>query len=363
MIDRATAIRAASTRAAVDVFALKPLVLALVAALPLLGHSLAQAQVRARLPAVPPNALPVPSPIGWRVNGNGGAWAPVTGPQKSDAVITQTSPRAIYQWQSFDIGANSSLTYQFSSADGSALNRVTGSVAPSQIFGRLASTVPGAGGVPVSGGTVMLINPNGILFGANAQVNTGALIASTLNVGDADYLSGFDASLRSTAPTFVYEGGPDLFGNSRDFNFVRVETGAVIETASGGRVFLFAKNVDNAGTIRTPGGQTVLAGGGQVFLNDPTNEKLYASEVNQSIPGLRGLLVEVGGLEGRVGNTGVIEVPRGNATLVGMAVNQSGRISATTRCSRTARSSCSRAAAHRAPTPAPWSSARSSAAG
>ena len=322
--------RSPAGRTVVDAFTLKPLVLALLAALPLLGHSLAQAQVRARLPAVPPNALPVPSPIGWRVNGTGGAWAPVTGPQKSDAVITQTSPRAIYQWQSFDIGSNSSLTYRFGSADGSALNRVTGTVAPSQIFGRLASTVPGAGGVPVSGGTVLLINPNGILFGANAQVNTGALIASTLNVGDADYLSGFDASLRSTAPTFVYEGGPDLFGNSRDFNFVRVETGAVIETVSGGRVFLFAKNVDNAGTIRTPGGQTVLAGGGQVFLNDPSNEKLYASEVNQSIPGLRGLLVEVGGAGGRVGNTGVIEVPRGNATLVGMAVNQSGRISATT---------------------------------
>ena len=330
MIDRTTAIRFASTRVSVEMSALKPLVLALVAALPLLGHSLAQAQVRVRLPAVPPNALPVPSPIGWRVNGTGGAWTPVNGPQKSDAVITQTSPRAIYQWQSFDIGSNSSLTYRFGSVDGSALNRVTGTVAPSQIFGRLASTVPGAGSVPVSGGTVMLINPNGILFGANAQVNTGALIASTLNVGDADYLGGFDASLRSTAPTFVYEGGPDLFGNSRDFNFVRVETGAVIETASGGRVFLFAKHVDNAGTIRTPGGQTVLAGGGQVFLNDPSSEKLYASEVNLQIPALRGLLVEVGGSAGRVGNTGVIEVPRGNATLVGMAVNQSGRISATT---------------------------------
>ena len=322
--------RSPAGRIVVDTLALKPLVLAIAAALPLLGHSLAQAQIRARLPAVPPNAMPVPSPIGWRVNGAGGAWAPVTGPQKSDAVITQTSPRAIYQWQSFDIGANSSLTYQFNSADGSALNRVTGTVAPSQIFGRLASTVPGANGAAVTGGTLLLINQNGILFGANSQVNTGALIASTLNVGDADYLGGFDASLRSTAPTFVYEGGPDLFGNSRDFNFVRVETGAVIETPSGGRVFLFAKNVDNAGTIRTPAGQTVLAGGGQVFLNDPTNEKLYASEVNQSIPGLRGLLVEVGGLEGRVGNTGVIEVPRGNATLVGMAVNQSGRISATT---------------------------------
>lgn len=316
----------ASTRAATarDAFALKPLVLAILSALPLL----AQAQAGARPPPAP-NALPVPA-VGWRVNGIGGTWSPTIGAQKSDAVITQSSQRAIYHWQSFDIGAASSLTYRFGSSDGAALNRVTGSIAPSRIFGRLASTVPGADGKAVPGGTLVLINQNGILFGAGAQVNTGALIASTLNVGNDDFLAGFDNSLRSTDPTFVYEGGPDLYADSRSFNFVRVDTGAVIETASGGRVFLFAKNVDNAGTIRTPGGQTVLAAGGQVFLNDPLVEKLYASEVNLEVPALRGLLVEVAGTAGRVGNTGTIEVPRGNATLVGMAVNQSGRISATT---------------------------------
>jgi len=307
-----------------DRFALKPLVLAMLSALPLM------AQAQANRPAVPPNALPVPAPIGWRVNGSGGNWAPAIGAQGSHAVINQISQRAIYNWQSFNIGESSSLTYQFGKADGSALNRVTGSVAPSQIFGRLSSTVPGADGKPVTGGTVLLINPNGILFGPKSQVNTGALIASTLNVSDSDYLAGFDPTLRSEAPTFVYDGGPELFFDGRSSNFVRVDPGAVIETPSGGRVFLFAKNVDNAGTIRTPGGQTVLAAGGEVWLNDPSNEKLYASEVNSEIPGLRGLLVEVGGVEGIVRNTGTIEVPRGNATLVAMAVNQSGRISATT---------------------------------
>ncbi|MFX6118714.1 filamentous hemagglutinin N-terminal domain-containing protein, partial [Acinetobacter baumannii] len=34
-------------------------------------------------------------------------------------------------------------------------------------------------------GQVYLINPNGILFGAGAQVNVGSLVASTLDINDA----------------------------------------------------------------------------------------------------------------------------------------------------------------------------------
>ncbi|WP_424439265.1 DUF222 domain-containing protein, partial [Microbacterium sp.] len=53
---------------------------------------------------------------------------------------------------------------------------------------------------------------------------------------------------------------------------------ATLTTASGGRVFLFAEEVINGGRIETPGGQTVLAAGSEVYLQDPTREKLYASE-------------------------------------------------------------------------------------
>ena len=191
-------------------------------------------------------------------------------------------------------------------------------------------TNPEAGKAPLVGGSIYLINQNGILFGGTAQVNTGALIASTLNLTDADFNTGLARSITGADPGFRYGGVADLFTDSA--NYVRVDAGANITTASGGRVFLFAKNVQNAGTISTPGGQTALAGGGEVYLNDPTQETLYASEVNPRFPATRGLLVEVGKGNGSASNMagGVIDVPRGNATLVGMAVNQSGRISATT---------------------------------
>jgi len=308
---------------------LNPIALALLALMPMS----AQAQVPIVRPAVPmPTAVPVPA-ASWRVNGTGGAWTTAPNTRGGiDGVVDQTSTRAVYHWQSFDIGSQSGVTFNLPNAQGSALNRVVGAAgvapAPSQIFGRLTSTVPGANGQRVTGGELLLINQNGILFGAGAQVNTGGLIASTLDAGDQDFLGGFAGSINGNTSTFRYGGEVGLFTDER--NFVRVDAGAQITTAAGGRVFLFAKNVQNAGAITTPGGQTVLAGGDEVFLNSPSVEAVYASEVNPSIPALRGLLVEVGAQAGQVTNSGSIAVPRGNATLVGLAVNQQGRISATT---------------------------------
>ncbi len=310
--------------------ALKPLVLAILSAFPLCGT----AQVAVVRPAAPA-AFAVPRPMpGWRVSGTG-APAPLNTPNAAggtNQTVNQSSQRAIYNWQSFDIGANSSVTFNFPTKESSALNRVIGSPTPSQIFGSLKSqyTNPDATKGPLTGGSVYLINANGILFGRNAQVNVGSLIASTLNLKDSDYFSGLTNSITGTTPSFQFEGAPELFSDSR--NFVLVDPGAKITTPDGGRVFLFAKNVQNAGTISTPGGQTALAAGAEVYLADPSGEPIYASEVNANFPALRGLLVEVGKGSGTATNLagGVIDTPRGNTTLVGMAVNQMGRITATT---------------------------------
>ncbi|NDY93194.1 filamentous hemagglutinin N-terminal domain-containing protein, partial [Ideonella livida] len=300
---------------------LRPLAAALAAALPLVKAGGVQAAPAAA-------AVPVPA-VSWRTSGAGVA-APVNTVNARggvDQVIGQTSPRAIYQWQSFDIGASSSVTFDMALPGSAALNRVVGGVSPSQIFGQLKAT---------RGGEIYLINANGILFGQGAVVNTGSLVASTLNLSDLEFHSGLTHHLLydPTQPAFRHEGDAASFVDSR--SFVRVESGAQITTDPGGRVFLFAKRVENAGHIETPGGQTVLAGGGSVYLANPAGQALYASEHNPAVPALRGLLVEVGagpgGASGSVANLagGQIHTPRGNTTLVGMAVNQNGLIRATT---------------------------------
>ena len=77
------------------------------------------------------------------------------------------------------------------------LNLVTGTEA-SSILGQLTG-----------GGSVYLINPNGILFGANAKVDVGAFYASTRNI-DAVNTAAFAASGTNPLLTTVSEVGGDI---------------------------------------------------------------------------------------------------------------------------------------------------------
>lgn len=250
--------------------------------------------------------------------------------------IYQGSQRGIYNWQSFNVGADATVNFFFSQANSSALNRVPNAVNPSVIMGHINSYIGNTITSPI-GGDVYIMNGAGVLFGRGSQVNVGGLIASTLDVNDADYLSGFGNSLTSAAPTFKWEGTTGISTFDHPSNYVQVDPEAEITTASGGRVYLLAKRVENNGTIRTSDkGQTVLASGSEVYLQDPGADKMYASEASttSTVAALNGFLVEVGGngngTNAGATNNGLIEAIRGNVTIVGMAVNQNGRIRATT---------------------------------
>lgn len=160
----------------------------------------------------------------------------------SGSTLTVTnSPNAIINWQSFGIEAGETVKFIQQSASSSVLNRVTGGGA-SQILGTLQSN-----------GRVLLINPAGIIFGQGASVDVGGLVASTLNITDADFLAGrmrFDAD--RAAPGSVTNAGE-------------------IKTPNGGFVWLLAPKVENNGVITTPSGEAVLAAGYSVELVDSTD--------------------------------------------------------------------------------------------
>src|SRR5690349_19351036 len=75
-----------------------------------------------------------------------------TAPQRLD--VTQSTNRAVLDWQSFDIGAGEQVKFAQPSSQSVALNRVTGGQNASQILGKLDAN-----------GTVMLVNPQGVVFG------------------------------------------------------------------------------------------------------------------------------------------------------------------------------------------------------
>ena len=92
--------------------------------------------------------------------------------------VIQSTNKAIIDWQTFNIQANEATHFQMPSTDSFNLSRVTGGVG-SEIFGTLTSN-----------GNLMLLNPNGILFGANSKIDVGGLIATTSNIANSNFMAG-----------------------------------------------------------------------------------------------------------------------------------------------------------------------------
>jgi len=211
-----------------------------------------------------------------------GGQASVSGLGTSQVTITQASQRAIINWQQFNIAPNEVTQFVQPNVHAIALNRIFDQN-PSQIFGSLRAN-----------GTVILLNPNGVVFGPNAQVNVGGLIASSLNISNANFLAGH----------YLYEG-TGLEGWVKN-------AGTIHGNYDG--VYLLAPNVENSGIITSPGGNIVLAAGATAYLSNR--------------PDGRGFLAEIKAPIGQAINLKDLIADGGNVTLAGRVVNQDGFIQA-----------------------------------
>jgi len=104
--------------------------------------------------------------------------ATITQPDAKTVQVNQTSNRAVIDWRSFSIAADELTRFNQPSSSAIALNRVTGDQV-SQILGRLQAN-----------GQIVLVNPNGIVFGADSKIDVGALIASTANIKTENFMAG-----------------------------------------------------------------------------------------------------------------------------------------------------------------------------
>ena len=148
------------------------------------------------------------------------------------------SPNAILDWKTFSIGTQNSVRFEQQNAASQVLNRVVGND-PSTILGSLSSN-----------GGVWLVNPHGVLFGPNARIDVGGLVASTLGISNDDFMGGRFRFEGTNAP------GGQLLNQGH------------ISTTFGGRVWLMGDSVRNEGLIKTPGGNIVLAAGRSIELVD-----------------------------------------------------------------------------------------------
>jgi filamentous hemagglutinin family protein len=160
----------------------------------------------------------------------------VSRPTAQQTVVTQGSANAIVNWQQFSIARNESVDFRQPGTASVILNRVTGSN-PSEIYGRLSAN-----------GQVFLVNPGGVLFGRTAQVSVGGLVASTLDIDDADFLGGrYRFAAGATGGTVVNQG--------------------VLQAAERGTVALLGAKVNNDGTISAQLGTAALVAGDKIALD------------------------------------------------------------------------------------------------
>jgi filamentous hemagglutinin family protein len=195
--------------------------------------------------------------------------------------VTNT-PGTIINWQGFSIGANEITHFAQQSASSAVLNRVI-SNNPSSILGTLQSN-----------GRVFLINPGGIVFGAGATVDVAGMVASTLNLSNADFLAGRNH--------FTQVPGSANLSNAGN-----------ITAQNGGQIYLLAPDVENTGVITAPNGEILLAAGYSVDLVSTTNPNL---RVNITAPA------------GDATNVGQLIASSGSLGLFGTVVRNSGTVSA-----------------------------------
>lgn len=208
----------------------------------------------------------------------------------SITTINQATDRAAINWQSFNIAAHETVNFVQPSASSVMLNRVVGT-SPSLIQG-----------VMNANGQVFLLNPNGVLFSKDATINVGGIVASTLNITDANFQAG----------NYVFEG------NSQN-SIINMGT---ITTTQGGYVAMMGKTVSNEGTIVATMGNVQMASGEKISLNLNGNSLVKLTIDQGTIDALvenKGLIQSDGGqvylttqalnsiLDGMVNNTGIIE--------------------------------------------------------
>lgn len=256
---------------------------------------------------VPTHAeLPVPVVAGGFVS-SGSATSTIIG---NTLRIDQQSDKAILNWQSFNVGKENTVQFVQPGSSSIALNRIN-QADPSQIFGQI-----------IANGQVYLYNQNGFVFGKDSVVNTNSLLASTLNITDEAFNQGITRVFDDNNGEAALAIEPMKSGATLDPKTAKIliEAGAKIHTDKSGRIIIVAPTIENKGSLSSDNqGQIILAA---------SQDKVYLQAASPTSP-FAGLVVEVD-TGGTVTNAGDILAKQGNITMAGFAVNQQGRVSATT---------------------------------
>src|SRR5437588_6839036 len=221
-----------------------------------------------------------------------GGSATIQSPGNGNLTVNQTSQSAIINWNTFNIGAGETTRLNQPNSSSVVLNRVTGGLGPSEIYGTLTAN-----------GHVFLINRDGVLIGPGGVINTAGFLATTSDIKNSDFMAG--------RYNFTTPGRGDAS---------IVNQGSITAT-SAGFAALVAPGVRNSGTITATLGSATLASG-NIFTLD-----LYGDKLIQLAPGdaIAAKVIDVATgkpISALVGNDGTIKANGGRIQLTAAAARQ-----------------------------------------
>jgi filamentous hemagglutinin family protein len=187
-------------------------------------------------------------------------------------------------WQSFNIGVGETTTFVQPSSSSLVWNQIN-DPNPSQILGSLNAN-----------GYVVLQNQSGFYIGGQAAVSAHGLILTTTPTPMPDLSSGGAWSFNAPPP------------------LAKIINYGQINIAGGGSAFLIANDIENNGTISTPGGKIGLYAGETVLVS--------------TSPDGRGLSTAVTLPQGSVDNQGRLIADAGGIVMQAKTVNQGGLVQA-----------------------------------
>ena len=155
----------------------------------------------------------------------------------SNTLLVTASDRAIVEFDTFSIAPHEMVRFIQPHQDASVLSRVTGSLA-TNIYGSLFSN-----------GEFVLVNPRGIHVHSSANVQTGALIFSTLEIQNA-----------------LYQGGDYKFAKASGAPSGFIFNEASITVSPEGHIALLSEVIRNTGELKAPLGKVALGSGEAVTL-------------------------------------------------------------------------------------------------
>ncbi|TWT13021.1 filamentous hemagglutinin N-terminal domain-containing protein [Reyranella sp. CPCC 100927] len=173
----------------------------------------------------------------------------------NQVTVNQTTNRGVIDWRSFSIGQGSRVDFRQPNASAVTLNRVTGPD-PSVIAGQLTAN-----------GQIVLVNGAGILFANGAQVNVGALAASTATISN---------------PQAFMAGGKITFDVPSPTANAGVVNEGTITVQDGGLVGLVGNMAANHGVINARLGRVTI-GGAETFTVDLAGDGLINFQIGQPV--------------------------------------------------------------------------------